>query len=118
MVYIREAHPVDGWWFGDRLVSKLIRRFAPDTSFDTYDPKTVQERRLVASQCEETLQYGIPTVVDEIDDRTNQSYAALPTRLYLVGLDGKVEYEGGLGPYGFKPAQLKQAIVDYLAAAG
>jgi hypothetical protein len=32
----------------------------------------------------------------------------------LIGLNGKVVYAGGLGPYGFKPAKLKVAIDDYL----
>jgi hypothetical protein len=38
----------------------------------------------------------------------------MPTRFYLIGLDGKVVYPGGLGPYGFKPAKLKAAIDEYL----
>ena len=42
------------------------------------------------------------------------AYAAWPTRLYLVGLDGKVVYAGGLGPYDFKPEKLKAAIEKYL----
>lgn len=44
----------------------------------------------------------------------NDTYAAWPTRLYLIGLDGKVVYAGGLGPYDFKPAKLKKAIEEYL----
>jgi hypothetical protein len=38
----------------------------------------------------------------------------MPTRLYLVGKDGLVAYAGGLGPFGFKPAELKEAIDAYL----
>jgi hypothetical protein len=49
-----------------------------------------------------------------MDDAVNKAYAAWPTRLYLVGLDGRVVYAGGLGPYGFKPARLGAAIKDVL----
>ena len=50
-----------------------------------------------------------------MDDTVNNAYAALPTRLYLVGLDGRVVYAGGLGPYGFKPAELGATIEDTLS---
>jgi hypothetical protein len=49
-----------------------------------------------------------------MDDPVSKAYAAMPTRLYLVGLDGNVAYGGGLGPFGFKPSELDAAIKDYL----
>jgi hypothetical protein len=113
-IYIREAHPVDGWWMGRRLTRKLIRKFSPKVSMKHYDPKTLEERRAVARECEIALQYGIRTYVDEMDDAVNTAYAAWPTRLYLIGLDGRVVYAGGLGPYDFKPEKLKTAIDQYL----
>ena len=39
----------------------------------------------------------------------------MPTCLYLVGLDGRVVYAGGPGPFGFKPAELGASIDEYLA---
>lgn len=83
-----------------------------------YDPKTIEERRAVAGECQTALEYGIRTYVDEMDDYVNDTYAAWPTRLYLIGLDGRVVYAGGLGPYGFKPAKLKSAIDKYLTEIG
>lgn len=53
-----------------------------------------------------------------MDDAVNKAYAAYPARLYLVGLDGRVVYAGGLGPFGFKPEELGQAIEEYLASVG
>jgi hypothetical protein len=113
-IYIREAHPVDGWWMGRRLTKTLTRKFFPKVSMEHYDPKTIEERRAIAGECETALQYGIHTYVDEMDDAVNTAYAAWPTRLYLVGLDGRVVYAGGLGPYDFKPAKLQAAIQEYL----
>ncbi len=115
MIYIREAHPVDGWWLGGGITGRLTKITGFRAATDVYDPKTIEERRVVAGRCEGALQYGIPTYVDEMDDRVSKAYAALPTRLYLVGLDGLVVYAGGLGPWGFKPAELGASIKEYLA---
>ena len=81
---------------------------------DIYDPPTIEERRKVAGSCETALQYGIHTYVDEMDDAVNKAYAAWPTRLYLVGLEGRVVYHGGLGPFDFHPSKLEKAIQEYL----
>ena len=74
----------------------------------------MDERRDVAGMCEVALQYGIKTYVDEMGDAVSNAYASLPDRLYLVGKTGKVVYAGGRGPFGFKPAELKEAIEKYL----
>ncbi len=113
-IYIREAHPIDGWWMGRRLTKRITQKIAPKASQEHYDPKTLEERRTVAGECETALQYGIRTYVDDMDDVVNKAYAAWPTRLYLIGLDGKVVYAGGLGPYDFKPNKLEAAIENYL----
>jgi hypothetical protein len=114
MIYIREAHPVDGWWFGKGPFKWILKLKGSKAALDVHDPKTTTERTKVAQRCADTLAYGIPTLVDAIDDAVNQQYAALPTRLYLVGLDGKVVYAAGPGPWGFKPPQLERAIQVYL----
>ena len=116
VIYIREAHPVDGWWLGEGPLGFLFKIKGTKAVTDVYDPKTSEERRAVAGRCERTLQYGIRTYVDEMDNAVNNAYAAAPTRLYLVGRDGKVAYAGGLGPFGFKPKELGRAIENYLAA--
>ena len=117
-VYIREAHPVDGWWLGGGISGLLLFKIRKSrAATDVYQPRTIEERREVAGQCETALQYGIRTYVDEMDDPVNRAYAAWPTRLYLVGLDGRVAYAGGLGPFGFKPPELRAAIAEYLAGA-
>lgn len=93
---------------------KLSRSKANTT---VYDPQTIEERHKVAGDCQQTLEYGIRTYVDTMDDAVNIAYAAWPTRLYLIGLDGRVVYHGGLGPFDFKPAKLERAIEEYLRVA-
>ena len=114
VIYIREAHPVDGWWLGGGVFGLVMKVQRSKAATDVYDSKTMEERRQVAARCESALQYGIPTLVDEIDDPVNRAYAAIPTRLYLIGTDGRVVYAGGLGPFGFKPQELKVAIETLL----
>ena len=115
LIYIREAHPIDGWWLGKGLPGLLLKMSGSKAAMDIYDPQTLDERRAVAGRCESALQYGIQTYVDEMDDAVDEAYAANPTRLYLVGLDGRVVYAGGLGPFGFAPAELGAAIEEYLS---
>ncbi len=110
VIYIQEAHPVDGWWFGDSFVGWLLRRKKSNAAMDLYSPTTYEERLAAAQRCADTLAYGIPTLVDDIDNAVNRAYAALPTRLYLIGLDGKVIFASGPGPWGFKPGQMEEAI--------
>jgi len=114
-VYIREAHPVDGWWLGEGIMGTALKLIKSKVSTDVYDPKDISERRAVASDCEVSLQYGIRTYVDEMDDRVNKAYAAWPARTYLVGIDGKVVFKGGTAPFSFHPKKLGSAIDEYLA---
>ena len=113
-IYIREAHPVDGWWLGKGPLKFLMKLGGIKAATDIYDPQTIEERRMVAGQCQTALKYDIHTYVDEMDDAVNQAFAAWPTRLYLVGVDGRVVYHGGLGPFDFHPSKLEQAIQEYL----
>ncbi len=97
MVYIREAHPIDGDW---PLYRVLVEQ-----------PLTNKERKDVAQTCISNLDLGgMPAVMDGIDDRTSLAYQAYPDRLYLVGRNGKITYAGGPGPQGFKPQELEAAI--------
>jgi hypothetical protein len=83
-------------------------------ALDVYDPKTMNDRQNVAGRCEETMKYGIHTYVEDLEDSVNQAYAAWPTRLYLIDLEGKVVYQGELGPFGFRPSKFNKAIEQYL----
>jgi hypothetical protein len=114
VIYIREAHPKDGWWLGRGISGIFLRLFGSRAATDVYEPKTIKERRAVAKRCEVELQYEIPMYVDGMDNWVNQAYAAWPTRLYLIGMDGRVIYAGGLGPLGFKLPELKAAIESYI----
>ncbi len=75
------------------------------------DPVTIAERNAVASVCMTRLALDpMPSLVDDMDDAVGTDYAAHPDRLYLVGKDGRIAFDGGPGPMGFKPDELEAAI--------
>jgi len=114
-IYIREAHPTDGWWLGKGVAGVATSLYARKAARDVRDPTSLDERRAVAGRCERSLRYGIRTYVDDVDDAVNRAYAAWPTRLYLIDTDGRVVYHGGPGPFGFSPKKLGAAIERHLA---
>jgi len=107
VVYIREAHPEDGW--------VVIPNRNEGIQLD--DPSTDAERHEVAATCALRLEIKMPVVVDSIDDRIASAYGALPDRLYLIGKGGQIAFQGAPGPFGFQPAELEAAIESALASA-
>jgi hypothetical protein len=105
IVYIREAHPEDGWVLEDNRVDEIA----------LVDPVSLDERAAVADACALRLSTQIPILVDDVDDAVASAYGGWPDRLYLVGRDGRVAFQGGRGPDGFKPAELAAAIDAELA---
>jgi hypothetical protein len=105
-VYIREAHPEDGWIIPENRRSKL----------SVIDPKSDEERHAVASTCAVNLCMKMPMAVDGVDNAVASAYGGWPDRLYLVSRDGRIAFQGGEGPFGFKPEELEQAIDRELAA--
>lgn len=105
MVYVREAHPTDGWHMpsNDRHEVKLPQ------------PQTLEQRASVASACQAKLGLQMPMLVDTIDDYVGANYSGMPSRLYLIDRDGRVAFKSGRGPFGFKPAELEQALLLMLA---
>ncbi|GIW81288.1 MAG: hypothetical protein KatS3mg105_3095 [Gemmatales bacterium] len=70
--------------------------------------ETVKERLETGKKCVATLKLTIPTVVDKEDNKVNAAYGAWPDRLYIVGVDGRIAYQGGPGPGGFRPQEVEQ----------
>ncbi len=104
MVYVREAHASDEWQTkGNERAGIVIAQ-----------PTTYAERREVAAQCGAALEPAFPVVVDTIDDVANKLYGAWPERLYVIDAEGYVHYQGGYGPWGFKPDEAEEALRELL----
>jgi hypothetical protein len=101
MVYVREAHPTDGW----RMESN------DRVGVSTRQPRTYEERVEVAQMCGRFVGLSFPMLVDTIDDRVGSTYSGMPGRFYLIDRAGKVAFKNGRGPFGFKPAELEHSLI-------
>ena len=106
VVYIKEAHPEDGW------VEATNRR----SGIRLLDPTTDEERAAVAQTCAVRMQVRLPVAIDGVDNRVASTYGGWPDRLYLIGRDGRIAFQGGAGPFGFKPAELEAEIERELSS--
>jgi hypothetical protein len=100
IVYIREAHPEDGWVLaGNRREGIAVA-----------DPTSLEERADAAGACVVRPRSRIPVLLDDVDDTVALAYGGWPDRLYLIGRDGRIAFQGGRGPEGFEPGELVAAI--------
>ena len=105
VIYIREAHPEDGW----------VLTSNRDAGIALADPTTESERGSAAEECAVRLRIRMPVLLDGLDDEVARQYGGWPDRLYLLDRDGRVAFQGGKGPFGFKPDELGVAIEAELA---
>ena len=101
MVYVREAHPSDGWKMEQN------ERFGVSVK----QPTTLGERTKVAGQFCTKLKPAMPVLVDEIEDLAGNLYSGMPGRMYVIDSKGKVAYKSGRGPFGFRAGELEQALL-------
>lgn len=108
VVYVREAHPTDGWQVDANVQDEVYYR--QHQSFD--------EREQVAQACSLGLDISLPMLIEEMDDRVDDAFGAAPERLYLVDTQGRVAYHGGAGPFFFNLDEWEQAIQACVEAGG
>lgn len=106
-VYIKEIHSTDGWQVAENVDDGVLVR----------QHRSFEERIEVGQTCMIKLALEMPALVDEMDDVVAASYAAMPERLYLIGRDGRIAYQGGVGPMFFRPAEWEAAIASHLETA-
>ncbi len=107
MVYVREAHPTDGWVMASN--AKVGVEVKQPTSYD--------ERVKACGLFSAKLRPSFPVLVDDIDDRVGHGYSGMPGRLYVVDASGKVAYKSGRGPFGFRAGEMEQALMMALLEA-
>ncbi|GCB76503.1 hypothetical protein scyTo_0015503, partial [Scyliorhinus torazame] len=89
-----EAHATDGWAFKNNVDIKQHK-----TLSDRFEAAT-----LLLSE-----EPPCPVVVDTMDNVTSAKYAAMPERLYVV-LNDRVIYKGEMGPWGYKPEEVRLVL--------
>ena len=106
VVYVQEAHATDGWQSDSNIADGVL--FRQHQSFE--------EREEVAQTCSLDLHLPLPVLIEEMDNAKDEAYGAAPERLYLIGADGRVAYQGGAGPHFFDLNEWAEAIKECLAA--
>lgn len=100
LVYIREAHS-DADWQSTRNERENVTLPAA---------LSIQQKEEHARMCVRRLKMSFPAATDGMDDAAEKAYAAWPSRVYVVGRDGRVRYASGLTELDFDPQALEAAI--------
>ncbi len=105
-MYIQEAHPSDLWQLPSNVKDEVV--FA--------SPKNTAERIDLATACVRNLGIELPALIDHIDDSAEQDYTGWPDRMYVIDSQGRVAFKSRPGPFGFKPAEMEEALARTLAS--
>jgi tetratricopeptide (TPR) repeat protein len=112
LVYISEAHADGG------VESQWQSTINQKEGIDLPAPRTLAEKQDHAALCLRRLTLPFGVVVDGMDTAAERAYQAWPSRLYLVGRDGKVAFQTRLGELDFHADELERAIREILARGG
>lgn len=103
MVYIREAHPTDGWQTDSNRKEGVIYA----------QPQELGGRREIANACAIGLKLTLPILIDNMDNAADRAFQGWPERLYVLSKEGSIVYQGGKGPYGFDIEELDTFLHAY-----
>jgi hypothetical protein len=99
-VYVREAHPTDGWQVPRNEKENIL--LASAKSYDEKDDH--------AAACARNLGITFTTLVDGMDNATEKAYTAWPDRYYILDTGGTIVTKGAPGPAGFRAEQIDEAV--------
>ncbi len=109
LVYITEAHAPAA---GDSAWQSTINE---KEHIELPPARSLPEKQEHAALCVRKLELPFAVAVDGMDAAAEKAYQGWPSRLYLVGTDGKVGYETRLGELDFHADRVEAAIRAMLA---
>ena len=112
LVYIREAHAEGG------PEAQWQSTINARDGVSLPPARTLPEKREHAELCVRKLDLPFAAVVDGMDGAAETAYQAWPSRVYVVGRDGRVIFNSRLGEQNFHPAELDTALREMLAKRG
>ncbi len=109
LVYISEAHA------GGGAESQWQSTINQKEGIDLPAARTLAEKQDHAALCLRKLSLPFAVAVDGMDAAAERAYQAWPSRLYLVGRDGKVAFQTRLGELDFHAETVERSIREILA---
>jgi hypothetical protein len=107
VVYIREAHPADGWQVQANLDEDIVHN----------EPVSMAERCELAGACHGYMNLEVPFLVDDMANQADEGFIAKPLRLFVLDEAGVVAYVGGMGPANYHLEDWAEAIKAQTNAA-
>ncbi|XP_046545755.1 thyroxine 5-deiodinase-like [Haliotis rubra] len=98
LIYIKEAHPTDGWHF-------------KSNAYCIESAKNMTDRAEAAKFLRDE-NVRCPLVLDDVTDEAVTAYCSFPERLYIV-LDGVIVLVGGIGPEEYDLQPVEEWLVAY-----
>jgi iodothyronine deiodinase-like protein len=71
-------------------------------------PKTLEQRLIIANDFTKRFKFLLPFGIDDMSNTANDAYAAWPERLYIIDESGHIAYRGGMGPFNYNPAEVRE----------
>lgn len=71
-------------------------------------PKTLGQRVAIAKDFTARYKFPLPFGIDDMSNAAETAYAAWPERLYIIDETGHIVYRGGMGPFHYKPAEVRE----------
>ena len=105
LVYIREAHAA-GDWPSTRNVREGVA-VAPALRLEDKEEHAVM--------CLRKLHLQFPALVDAMDGSVEAAYAAWPSRVFVIGTDGRVRYSSRLTQQDFRAEAMERALRAVMA---
>jgi hypothetical protein len=107
IVYVKEAHPTDGWTIGVNSMDGTARA----------DAKSLEERTAAARKLLELnpANSEAQVLLDSMDNTLVSAYEAMSSRLYVIHKQ-QVVYQGKVGPYELSPASLRSFLAGWKEA--
>jgi iodothyronine deiodinase-like protein len=102
LVYVREAHALDEWVTPDNTKAGI----------GVVQPLTVEARCDAAKAMCTKLDVSMPAVTDTVDDAVSTVWGAWPDRIYVLDESGVVVHKTAVGPFGFKPKDVREVLVS------
>ncbi len=97
-MYVREAHPTDEWQMKSNVKDEVCYA----------QPKTLEQRVAIAKDFTSRFKFPLLFGIDDMSNAADSAYAAWPERLYIVDETGHIAYRGGIGPFHYKPAEVRE----------